>query len=542
MTRRVVVRGIVPVVVVLAWAAAPVAGQEPAPRRLSLEEAVRLAEDASETIGIARAGVEIARGEQRQARSEYFPQLSGTASYTRTLETQFAALASDDENGAGGGPPAPTSCPLFAPNPGLPIEQRVDSLERALDCAVALDPFAGFSDLPFGQPNEWSFGLALTQNLFTGGRLGAQGRIAAANRRSAEVELTAQQAQLVLDVTTAYYDAALSDRLLSIAEASLEQSERTLQDVRLARQVGTQPEFELLRAEVTRDNQRPVVLQRRTARELAYLRLAQLLNLSLDAPLVLTTSLGDTTAAGGPPAMPIAAVAEAVPDTAVERRAPVQQAAANVAASEGRLTIARAQRLPSLVLSSQYAKVNFPEDPLPSGRFLTDWTVGVTLRLPLFTGGRLSADRAVARANVEQARLRLRQMEELARYDTRSALATVEEAEARWAASNGTVRQAARAYQIAEIRYREGISTQTELSDSRLQLQEAQANRAQAARDLQIARVRVALLRDLPLGGTGVNGTSTSPAAGFGGNATPAPAPAPPAGGGTTPGVRTAGR
>jgi outer membrane protein TolC len=107
----------------------------------------------------------------------------------------------------------------------------------------------------------------------------------------------------------------------------------------------------------------------------------------------------------------------------------------------------------------------------------------------------------IARAGVEQARLRLRQTEEQARLDARNTLATGEEAEARWAASTGTVRQAQRAYQIAEIRYREGISTQTELSDSRLQLQEAQANRAQAARDLQVARARLALLKDLPLGG-----------------------------------------
>jgi hypothetical protein len=61
------------------------------------------------------------------------------------------------------------------------------------------------------------------------------------------------------------------------------------------------------------------------------------------------------------------------------------------------------------------------------------------------------------------------------------------------------VEQATRAYQIAEIRYREGLSTQTELADSRILLQQSQANRAQAARDLQIAQVRVALLPDLPL-------------------------------------------
>jgi outer membrane protein len=503
-------------------------------RTLSLAEALDIAEDESEAVGMARAGIQAARGEQRRARSEFFPQLSGSASYTRTLETQFAALTEED-NGGGppSGPPPPSSCPTFVPNPAASPDERLAALEEAVECSSALDPFGSFADLPFGQPNQWSFGLSLSQNLFAGGRILAQNRIAAANRRSADTELTAQQAQLVLDVTTTYYDAVLSDRLVTIAEASLDQAERTLKDVRLARQVGTQPEFDLLRAEVSRDNQRPVVIQRRTSRELAYLRLAQILNLPLDQPLLLTTSLGDTTDAQGPPAVPIAAVTQAAPDTTVEQRAPVRQAAENVRASEGQLAVARSQSLPSVVISSQYAKLNFPEDAFPQGRFLTDWTVGVSLQLPLFTGGRLSGDRMIARAGVDQARLRLRQTEEQARLDARNTIATSEEAEARWAASTGTVRQAQRAYQIAEIRYREGISTQTELSDSRLQLQEAQANRAQAARDLQVARVRLALIKDLPLN---PGGTTTVPAAvAAAPRSQPAPQPAP-----VRPGVRTA--
>ena len=68
-----------------------------------------------------------------------------------------------------------------------------------------------------------------------------------------------------------------------------------------------------------------------------------------------------------------------------------------------------------------------------------------------------------------------------------------------------SMQQAQRAYEIAELRYREGLSTQLELSDARLLLQQAQANRAQAARDVQVARVRLALLPDLPLTNTGAN-------------------------------------
>jgi outer membrane protein TolC len=67
----------------------------------------------------------------------------------------------------------------------------------------------------------------------------------------------------------------------------------------------------------------------------------------------------------------------------------------------------------------------------------------------------------------------------------------------------GTVEQAQRAYEIAEVRFREGLSTQLELTESRVLLQTAQANRAVAARNLQVVRVRLSVLRDLPLAPNG---------------------------------------
>jgi len=116
----------------------------------------------------------------------------------------------------------------------------------------------------------------------------------------------------------------------------------------------------------------------------------------------------------------------------------------------------------------------------------------------------------------------------------------LEAAQAGWEASAGTVEQAGRAYQIAELRYREGISTQTELLDSRVQLQQAQAGRARAARDLQVARMRIALLPALPLtlpSGPGAAAQTTTQA-----GVTPTPTyqpPAPPPAIGTTGSVQT---
>ena len=76
--------------------------------------------------------------------------------------------------------------------------------------------------------------------------------------------------------------------------------------------------------------------------------------------------------------------------------------------------------------------------------------------------------------------------------------------------------QATRAYDIADLRYREGISTQLELLDARLVLQLAQVNRAQAARDVQVARARVALLPDLPLGAAAIEAATGRDTAGTG--------------------------
>lgn len=486
--------------------AAPVGAQQtpsPSPRQLSIEQALDLAEQGSEAVGLARSSLAQAQGERRRARSGYYPQLTGSASYTRALRSQFSAL----QDGTTG--PAPEECTSFVPRPSLPIAQRLDSLESAVECASNADPFAGLgSDLPFGRENTYRIGLSFSQNLFTGGRVSGQARAADAGVRSAKLGLTSAQAQLLLDVTEAYYDAALGDRLVAIAQASLEQADTTLSQAQLARQVGNQSEFDLLRARVTRDNQRPVVIQRQAARDIAYYRLKNLLNLAPEDPLELTSQLVDT---GLVRTARLAKLVESPGDTTTGARAPVRQADEAVTSQEGLLRAARGQRWPQISLTSDYAAFGYPDDVSPvSSDYLSDWVVVLGFQVPFFTGGRVTGDVAVALAGLEQARLRLRQTRELAQLDARNTQLQLAAAAAAWDASAGTEEQADRAYQIAEIRYREGISTQTELNDLRIQLAQAQANRAQAARDLQVARMRLALLPSLPLDmTTGAAGTTT---------------------------------
>ena len=290
-------------------------------RALTLDAVIDLAEARSEQIAIARFGVARAEAGEQRARSEKLPQVAGAASYDRTIKSEFSEIFSGSSAGGGFGG-------------------------------------ADLSELPFGQPNAFRLNLVVSQPLYAGGRIAAQQQLAAVGRNVADSSLRSARAQLVLDATQAFYDAALTDRLVAIAEASLAQAEALVAQVELAYKAGRSPEFEWLRARVTRDNQRPNVIRARANRTLAHLRLKQLLEIPLAQPLTVDAELDDPTSA--PPArfagQLLQVKAAPVAQTAAGR-VPVQQAASAVLAREAALRITKSQRLPYVSLNSAFGEV-----------------------------------------------------------------------------------------------------------------------------------------------------------------------------------------
>lgn len=459
--------------------------------QLSLQQALDLGSRVSHTVKTAEAGVLRARGGEYQARSQYLPQVNGSLAYQRLLQSQFAAIASASDtakSGSGSGGSGSGS--------GSSNNNSLQSFEKI-----------------FAAPNSVILGLTLTQNVFTAGRATAARQGAIAARTSADIGLDAAHAQVWLDVAQAYFDAVASDRVVEIEDSTLAQAERTLQQTTVSQQVGAAAEFDLLRARVARDNQRPVVIQAQSNRDIAYMRLRQLLGLPQGEPLSLTTAITDAggadstatsaTFAGGvsyPPGT------QAPPDTSVRARSSVRQAEANLTAQEYALRAARWERLPSAQISSTYQRYGYPADNALAqnlfGAYYPNWTVSFGLSVPLFLGGKLTGDRMVAEANLEEARQSLEQVKELAELDAHTAMSQLTMAAASYDASVGTDTQAARAYSIAEVRFQEGISTQVELQQSRTQYEQARLNRVLAARDLEVARLRVAFIKNLPVGST----------------------------------------
>lgn len=446
----------------------------PAVSTLSLGDALRLAEQKSVSVRIAEAGAARARGQQRQADSQLLPQVTGSASYQRAIQSQFAEISKH-----------------FAPDTG--------------------SSGGGIEDSPIGQifaaPNTAVLTLSATQNLWTAGRVSAARAGAGAARDAANIGVSAARAQAVLDVAQAYFDAVAAERMQAIADSSLVLTERTLAQVELGRQVGTASEFDLLRARVTRDNQRPLAIQALGNRTMALLRLKQLLGLPLGAPLLLTTPIRDDADVIAEATAPIRLADDRTltPDTSVSARAAVRQVEAQVRAQEFSFRAARLASLPSVQLSSTYQRFAYPPDgtflPGSAELYFPNWTVSLGLSFPVFNGGRLAGERMVAEANLIESRETLVQARDGAELDAILAVTALKQAQAAYLASVGNDAQAEQAYRIAEVRFREGISTPIELTESRVQLEQARLQRVTTARDLEMAKLRLALLKDLPLAG-----------------------------------------
>jgi outer membrane protein TolC len=217
--------------------------------------------------------------------------------------------------------------------------------------------------------------------------------------------------------------------------------------------------------------------------------LKQLLNVSLDDSLALSTPITDSLARFA-----------SVGDTTQDERASVRQALENVTASDAGVRVAESQRMPQVSVSTRYAPVAYPADIIPKfSDFHTDWTLSLNVAVPIYTGGAISGNVDVAEAGVDEANARLEQAREAAALDSRMSFRDLEAARANLQSTTSTVSEAERAYEIARVRYNQGISTQLELDEVRLQEAQARANNARALRNYLVAQAKMSLIKDLPV-------------------------------------------
>ncbi|MEP0548157.1 MAG: TolC family protein [Rhodothermales bacterium] len=456
-----------------------------APLALSLDEAVLMAVERSEEVGLARSQVDLAAAQTRQAYSALFPQISANLNYTRAIQSS-TEIGGDDT--------VVDPALIFDPDPTAPLEDRVTYLEDNAGNA-ALGAIGGlFSGLPFGQKNTYAATISLGQTIYSP-QLGAGIQIAKHFREAAGYNLTEELADIRLQVQQAYIQALVAQELVVISQAAIVQAQSFLDTEQLRLTAGTNSELEVLRAQVELENLRPQLVQAQNAAELAVLDLKRLTNLPYGQPVALTTPL---TLPAPDELENVALDAEAL----VSGRAAILAAEEQVAIAEQQVRLKRAAYLPSVSFQANYGRQLFTEEIFDfGGEWRPDFTVGVGVSVPIFNGFRRSAEVQQARVELSQAEFQTAQLREAVQLQAEQALGEKRRARALIAARQQTIEQAGRVYRLTGLQYDEGLSTPLEVSDARLSLLQARTNLVQALADFYNADAN--LLRAGTSTGTG---------------------------------------
>jgi outer membrane protein len=408
--------------------------------RLTVSEAVARAQASNEDVLTAREQRELARAQITQARAGAFPQVSGGVVYNRTLASIFDNISFGppaNGNGEGGNGDAP-------------------------------NPFAG---LPFGQPNTWNASLSVTQPLYTGGRVGAALAIARNVRAAAELGVEEAEADVALQVRSAYFQTVLADEMIGIAREAYALADEVLRQVELFRAQGTASEFDVLRARVERDNLEPGIVEATNARRLAELNLKRLAGIPADQPI--------------DPVTPLEPLVDEVDRerlvAAVLDRAAIRALDEQIAAREGAVRIARADRLPTVGMAANFAYQAFPSQIAPiDTEWRRDWALTFQASIPLFDGFRTRGQIDQAQSELRLTQLQRSQVVRGLELELEQALGEFDAARAQIEARRATVGEARRTLELAELRFRSGLATQLDISNARLLLEQARVNEAQA--------------------------------------------------------------
>lgn len=267
-------------------------------------------------------------------------------------------------------------------------------------------------------------------------------------------EHSAQDAQdlVVLAVAGAYLQVIAANARLESARATLATANALYERTKKQLQFGKAAQIDVNRSqvEVLLDQQRLVTLQDDLAKQ--KITLARLTGLPPNAGYELSNDIPFSPA----PPLPL----EDAVQQALGQRADLKAAEAQVRAAERALAAARAERLPSASASADYGEIGGPAD------LRRTYTVTATLNVPIWNGGRTSADIQQAEAALAQRRAELEDTRSQIESEVRNAYLDLEAAANQVQVSKQNISLMGETLHQTRQRFEAGVSENTEVVQS----------------------------------------------------------------------------
>ncbi len=277
-------------------------------------------------------------------------------------------------------------------------------------------------------------------------------------------------------VAKAYLNAVRSEAELDAARANVALAERLLRQAQSQKEAGTGTGIEIVRAQVTLANEKQRQIVAEEDRKSSYLQLLRSMNLELAFEPELTDRMEYTPAEIPEPAKALAAAQELRPELKAQSE---RQRSAQL-----NYDAAKWERLPSVQAFGDYGTIGET-----SVNLLPTRTVGVTVKVPVWDGGRRDARRAESASLLRQEGIRTRDTSQQVELEIRLAIEALKSAESQVVVATEALGLAERELAQAERRFGAGVATGLEVTDAQTRVSRARENKVSALFRQKAARV-----------------------------------------------------
>lgn len=444
---------------------------------ITLEDALRIA--LSENVAVKVADKEIERSEyaRKGTYSALFPQVNGSGSYQRTIKKQVMYMDSSDDDEEGGG-----SMGMLGSL--LPYLIRVNELSVAGGMEpVKIESDQGSSNSGFsvGRWNTYSGGVTASWQLVNA-QLWESLKISGQSVDLAVEKARSSRLDMVTQVKQAYYAVLLAKEAFNVYKDVYENACENFEQIQKRYNAEKASELEYTRAKSVVANAIPNVYNAESSVILALWQLKAVMGVDLDRNIDVAGALKDYS-------QQMFRDIHENGDPSLEYNTTLRQLEIQADQLASTVRMYKAAYLPTLAANYAYNMIAMTNDFKFSEYKWSPYSyVGISLNIPIFSGGKRRHDVKQAEVQAEELSLQRIDTERQLRIAIRQYLNTMETSMNSYTAAVEAVGLAQKAYDIAAKSYKVGKSTITDMNDSQLQLTQASLQESQAIYNFVVAK------------------------------------------------------
>jgi outer membrane protein TolC len=282
--------------------------------------------------------------------------------------------------------------------------------------------------------------------------------------------------QVTDQVARAYLAGLRADAVLETAQANVDLSNALLNLAQSQKEAGTGTGIEVTRADVQLANDKQLLLVAQNDRDRALLQLLKAMGLKLETTVELTDKMSY---------QPTDVMEEAkAVETARRNRTELKAQLEREHNARLGYDAAKFDRLPTVSAFGNYGDLG-----AGVGEALPTRAVGISVRVPVFDGGRTDAQRVESASAMRSEQIRTADLRDQIDLDVRLALDSLRSADAQVKTAEEGLQLSEQELAQAERRYKAGVTNSVEVTDAQTRLSRARENRIDALYNYNLARI-----------------------------------------------------